>query len=87
VNQLGMYREGGIVWGLRPVVGHYKEKPTRLWFSPTFLWTCYSEGTGYTWQRDGNKVTMTSKKDGSTRVWILTDRYQRDGHRLGIWPD
>lgn len=40
-----------------------------------------------TWQRDGLKITKTMKETERKTIWILTDTYDDQMHRLGIWPD
>lgn len=68
-------------------VRHGEEKH-RTWFSPEFLEIGIVHAPICTWKVEGIKVTMTDP-DGirPTRIWMLTDEYDHQGHRLGVWPD
>ena len=70
----------------------------RLWFAPWFLvFNPYRFGTqACIWERNGNVITKTyrpeynrpsGKPNAPRRVWELTDEYDKDGYRLGVWPD
>lgn len=76
--------------------------PAQLWFSPWFLSNCLAEYDAQsddpkykswidlpkvTWEREGLKVIKTHKDTGKVTIWMLTDQYDSQGHRLGVWPD
>lgn len=70
----------------RACVGHGGAGPHEIWFESWFLSQCCYTAPKVVWQRDGRKVTGTWDT-GKVRVWMLTDRYNRWGCRLGVWPD
>jgi hypothetical protein len=59
---------------------------TELWFDASFLAAGIVVAPGCTWLVRGRKVVQ-EYRDGRTRVWMLTDRCNLRGQRLGVWPD
>jgi hypothetical protein len=68
-----------------------QEGPHEMWFSPWFLSVGYhNPGTGCVWVRDDDVVTLSCVDHGGPpthRVWVLTDTFDDEGLRLGVWPD
>jgi hypothetical protein len=68
-------------------VAPVKDDIHRIWFSQEFLSNRYLDAPYCTWQRDGRKIVQVIRDTGRVRIWLLTDEYDCDGNRLGIWPD
>ena len=67
---------------------------TRIWFTPEIL-AILGEGftgaaAGFNYSMSGDvikRVGVNDFADRPTRIWRLTDEFNAEGLRLGVWPD
>jgi hypothetical protein len=73
-------------------VCYLPEKPfTHMWWA---RWALEFMAEGFElhapavhYKREGDKIIRTNVRKGFTHIYILTDEYDDDGRRLGVWPD
>lgn len=76
-------------------IGHQAgENRALVWFSHWFICPSYYEywfrpkdNGPVIWHRLHEKVVYTNSDTGTTRIWMLQNKFDEHGCRLGVWPD